>query len=120
MIAGGSSTLIAHFNDLAGDDVARLRRAFTADDLVLPPVVASEVLSDPGVDRFIETRLAELVLLPVLDGFWHRAGDARRKLLAGGFKARVGDALIAQSCIDHECRSSHATVTSATSPNTAG
>jgi hypothetical protein len=102
MLAADSSTLIAHFNDLRGADVETLRQTMAANQLILPPVVVSEVLSDPGVDAFIEERLAELILLPIGDGYWVRAGVARRRLLKIGFKARVGDALIAQSCIDHD------------------
>jgi predicted nucleic acid-binding protein len=33
-------------------------------------------------------------------GFWERAGALRSKALAKRRKARLGDALIAQSCID--------------------
>lgn len=102
MIAADSSTLIAHFNDLSGPDLVLLRGAMSAGQLLLPPVVVSEVLSDPGADSFIEERLAELVLLPISEGHWHRAGLARRLLIGKGFKARLGDALIAQACIDND------------------
>lgn len=34
------------------------------------------------------------------DGFWHRAGKLRASILARKRKARLGDALIAQCCID--------------------
>jgi len=102
MIAADSSTLIAHFNDLGGPDIALLQQAMSAGQLLLPPVVLSEVLSDPGADTFIEERLAELVLLPLSEGHWRRAGLTRRLLITKGFKARLGDALIAQSCIDND------------------
>jgi predicted nucleic acid-binding protein len=42
------------------------------------------------------------VLLPVLDRYWQRAGDARRLLRKNGYRAKIADALIAQSCIDHD------------------
>jgi predicted nucleic acid-binding protein len=102
MLAADSSTLCAHFSDLRGADVEDLRRAMAANQLVLPPVVVSEVLSDSGADAYIEERLAALVLLPITDGYWARAGHARRLLFSKGLKAKVGDALIAQSCIDHD------------------
>jgi predicted nucleic acid-binding protein len=41
-----------------------------------------------------------LPLLEVAYGYWHRAGALRAKVLATRRKARLGDALIAQSCID--------------------
>jgi predicted nucleic acid-binding protein len=33
-------------------------------------------------------------------GYWERAGALRAQVLAKRLKARLGDALIAQSCID--------------------
>jgi predicted nucleic acid-binding protein len=33
-------------------------------------------------------------------GYWQRAGELRAKVLAKRRKARLGDALIAQSCLD--------------------
>jgi len=44
--------------------------------------------------------LNDAPLLPLIDGFWDRAGIARRTLRAKGLKARALDALIAQCCID--------------------
>ncbi|MBN8993835.1 MAG: PIN domain-containing protein [Rhizobiales bacterium] len=101
-VAADSSSLIAHFNDMPGEDVHRLRAALASGQLVLPPVVLTEVLSDPGVDAFMEENLEQIVRLDLREGYWTRAGQSRRLLLAKGLKARVGDALIAQACIDHD------------------
>ena len=69
------------------------------EELFLPPPVLCELRSKP--DRaLIEGPLARLPLLEVLDGYWARAGDTRRQLLAKGLKAAMADALIAQACID--------------------
>jgi predicted nucleic acid-binding protein len=38
----------------------------------------------------------------VIDGYWQRAGESRRALKTHKLKARIADALIAQSCIDHD------------------
>jgi predicted nucleic acid-binding protein len=35
-------------------------------------------------------------------GYWQRAGLLRAKVLSMGRKARLGDALIAQTCIDRD------------------
>ena len=45
--------------------------------------------------------LSELPLVEVRPGYWQRAGELRARVLAKRRKARLGDALIAQSCIDH-------------------
>ena len=39
-------------------------------------------------------------LIDLVSGYWQRAGELRAKVLAKRRKARLGDALIAQSCID--------------------
>ncbi len=44
--------------------------------------------------------LSEVPLIEVTSGYWERAGELRAKVLGKGRKARLGDALIAQSCID--------------------
>jgi predicted nucleic acid-binding protein len=58
------------------------------------------------LDRALQDRqevsqtLAELPLIEVRPGYWQRAGELRAKVLAKRRKARLGDALIAQSCMD--------------------
>lgn len=101
MIAADSSSLIAYFNGMSGADIDRLHEAMTTGELVLPPVVVSEVLTDPAA-RTIENRVINIAVLAISDGYWIRAGHTRRLLVARGFKARVGDALIAQACIDND------------------
>ena len=43
-------------------------------------------------------------MIPVLETrevFWERTGLLRARVLRRGFKARLADALVAQSCIEH-------------------
>ena len=57
MIAADSSTVIAFFQGEDGHDVELLDRAMESAELVLPPVVLTEVLSDPGLSpRFHRSR----------------------------------------------------------------
>jgi hypothetical protein len=62
--------------------------------------VLTEVLSDPKLSSEVSQTLSELPLFEVSPGYWQRAGELRAKVLAKRRKARLGDALIAQSCID--------------------
>lgn len=101
MIALDSSALIAYLE-------GRETMAATAAGMVLgerqaclPPVVLSEVLSDPELPATVAGLIKALPTLPVTDGYWERAGTLRSRLLAKGFKARLADTLIAQSCLDH-------------------
>lgn len=100
MIAADTSTWIAFFQDDPGEDVELLDSALKDRQLVMAPPVLSELLSDPGVSRELSKTLTELPLIELQHGFWQRAGLLRAKVLARNRKARLGDALIAQSCLD--------------------
>jgi predicted nucleic acid-binding protein len=100
VIAADTSTWIAF---LQGDDgrVAQLLDKALEDRRVLmPPAVLTEILSDPKLPSAVEASLLDIPLIDITSGYWERAGALRAKVLAKRRKARLGDALIAQSCID--------------------
>lgn len=101
MIAVDTSSLIAFFQGEQGDDVAQVAAAIGSGQLALPPVVLTEILSRPPSDQAAADLVDAIELLTILTGYWERAAILRRKLLIKGLKSRLGDALIAQSCIDH-------------------
>ena len=100
MIAADTSSLSAYLKGEFGPDVEQLATAIAAGDLVLPPVVVTEILTDPATALLIDTAIRNIATLEVTAGYWVRAGLIRRALRSGGAKAKVADALIAQSCID--------------------
>ena len=100
MMAADTSTWIAFFQGEPGDDVELLDRALKDKQVLMAPPVLSELLSDPGISRDVSKTLTELPLVELQLGFWERAGLLRAKVLAKHRKARLGDALIAQSCLD--------------------
>ena len=100
MIAADTSTWISFFGGEQGDDVLALARALQARQVVMPPPVLTELLSDPELSASVAQTLLELPLVALKDGFWQRAGKLRAKVLAQKRKARLGDALIAQCCMD--------------------
>lgn len=100
MIAADTSAVL-HF--LHGyDSPARyaVRAALIDNALALPPVVVTELLSGPDREQRLDEVLEIASRLPVADGFWERAGDNRRSILVLGLRARLADALVAQSCLD--------------------
>jgi len=101
LIAVDTSTWIAFFRGDEGGDVDALDAALGSGQAVLPPVVLTELLSDPKLDRRVATLLRDLPVLELLPGFWERAGVTRARLLARRLRARLADSLISQSCIDH-------------------
>jgi predicted nucleic acid-binding protein len=102
MIAVDTSSLVAFLQGLPGPDVEKLHAAAAAGQLTLPPVVLTEIFSDPVSAKALTAVLPKLDLLEVKEGYWERAGQARALIKRHGLKAKTGDALVAQSCIDHD------------------
>ena len=100
MIAVDTSTWIAFLQGDEGDDADLLDRALQDRQVLMVPVVLTELLSDASLPAQVVKTISDLPLLQVASGYWQRAGVLRAKVLATRRKARLGDALIAQSCID--------------------
>jgi predicted nucleic acid-binding protein len=102
MIAVDTSSWIAYLQGEEGPDTAVLDDALERALAVLPPVVLSEILSDPELEESTRDLFRRLPLLEPSPGYWERVGSLRAKVLARNRRARLADALIAQSCLDHE------------------
>jgi predicted nucleic acid-binding protein len=101
VIAADTSTWVAFLEGSGGEDTDWLDRALEDSQLVMVPVVLTELLSDPKLPSDVTETISEVPLIEIASGYWQRAGALRAKVLAMPRKARLGDALIAQSCIDH-------------------
>jgi hypothetical protein len=101
VIAADTSTWIGFLQGDDGEDAELLDKALQDRRVLMAPVVLTEVLSDPKLPSEVSQTLSELPLLEIEPGYWQRAGELRAKVLAKRRKARLGDALIAQSCLDH-------------------
>jgi predicted nucleic acid-binding protein len=100
VIAADTSTWIAFLEGGSGDDVNLLTTALQNRQVVMVPAVLTELLSDPGIPSAASRTLSALPLIDAEPGYWERAGRLRARVLAKNRKARLGDALIAQSCMD--------------------
>jgi predicted nucleic acid-binding protein len=100
MIAADTSTWIAFLQGEPGEDVELLDQALEDKHVFMSPPVLSELLSDPRLSSAVAKILSEIPLLEIKVGFWQRAGALRAQVISKRRKARLGDALIAQSCID--------------------
>jgi predicted nucleic acid-binding protein len=100
VIAADTSTWIAFFQGETGADIELLDQALRDRQVVMVPVVLTELLSEPKLSAEVAKTLPQLPLLEIDAGYWQRAGELRAKVLAKRRKARLGDALIAQSCVD--------------------
>ncbi len=101
MIAVDTSSWSAYFGNATVLDVEAVDRALEHGNAVLPPIVLSELISNPRLEDVAARLFIRLPLLEPHEGYWERAGQLRRKVLARGLRARLADTLIAQSCIDH-------------------
>lgn len=102
MIAADTSTWVAFLEGSGGKDIELLDRALEDRQVLMVPVVLTELLSDPNLPSDVAETLSEVPLIEIGEGYWQRAGTLRAKVLAKRRKARLGDALIAQSCIDRD------------------
>jgi predicted nucleic acid-binding protein len=102
MVAADTSTWINFFKNNPSQKVDRLSQSLSDGILLMPPVVLMELLSFQGIKSSDQDLLRSLPRLDLREGFWERAGEARRTLLKKGLKARSMDCLIAQSCIDSD------------------
>ena len=100
MIAADTSTWIAFLEGSKDQDAQLLDRALEDRQVLMVPVVLTELLSDPKLSSAVAETLSEVPMIDIASGYWQRAGVLRAKALAKRRKARLGDALIAQSCID--------------------
>lgn len=100
MITVDTSTWVSFLEGEPGADADILDRALQDKRVLMAPAVLTELLSNPGLSQKTSKFLTQLPLIEVTAGYWHRAGELRARVLAKGRKARLGDALIAQSCLD--------------------
>jgi predicted nucleic acid-binding protein len=100
LIAADTSTWIAFLQGDPGEDTQLLDKALEDRQVLMVPSVLTEVLSNPELLQEVADTLCEVPLIEVKTGYWERTGVLRAKVLAKRRKARLGDALIAQSCLD--------------------
>lgn len=82
MTAADTSTWIAFFEGQSGQDVAMLYSGLQLRQIVMPPAVLTELLSDPELPASIARTLSELPLLDPEPGYWQRAGRLRARALS--------------------------------------
>lgn len=102
MMAADTSTWIAYFEGADAPDTALLDRALSDRQILMLPVVLAELISDPKLPSEVTEMLLDLPMVELQPGYWYRAGLLRAKVIGKRRKARLGDALIAQSCIDRD------------------
>ena len=101
MIAVDTNAMVAYLSGDRGADLKPLDEGLGDGTAALPPLVLTELLSDPARSSSLGPMLTALPRLDVLPGYWVRAAATRAKLLARKLRAPMADTLICQSCLDH-------------------
>ena len=101
MLAADTSTWIAYLQGDGGEDTDVLDKSLAERQVVMVPAVLTELLSNPKLPATVVDLLCDIPMLEITAGHWRRAGALRAKVIAKRRKARLGDALIAQTCVDH-------------------
>ena len=101
MVAVDSSTIVAYIQGTAGRDVELFDAGLMAADISIPPIVLTEVLSEPTLPEDYRNLILRLPVLELLADYWTRAAATRAIILTQGLRARLPDTLIAQACLDH-------------------
>jgi predicted nucleic acid-binding protein len=102
LIAIDTSSLLRWAGRKNGVDVDQVREAVRNGEAALPPIVLTEALSKPALELVFVSVVTSLGLMSIREGYWKRAGELRSDILSEGYKAKLADVLIAQSCIDHD------------------
>jgi hypothetical protein len=82
VIAADTSTRVAFLEGSAGEDVELLDRTLEDRQVLMVPVVLTELLSDPKLPSGVSEMLSEVPSIEIVSGYWQRAGALRAKVLA--------------------------------------
>jgi hypothetical protein len=82
VIAADTSTWVAFLEGDAGEDVRLLDSALEARQVVMVPVVLTDLLSDPKLPSSVAETLSEVLSIDISSGYWQRAGGLQAKVLA--------------------------------------
>lgn len=102
MIACDTSVLIDYLGGSLVPEAAQLDHELRNRNVAFPPVVITEVLSDPGAGPALVQSLSGIPLLEPTAGYWLRAGVLRARLKKLHLRASLADTLICQSCLDYD------------------
>jgi predicted nucleic acid-binding protein len=102
LIALDTSAFARLLDGLRDHATEAARAALSTRVAKLPPVVLTELLSNPSITPAAVDYVSSVPLIPLLDGYWQRAALLRVEVIRRGRKADIPDCLIAQSCIDHD------------------
>lgn len=100
MIVVDACVIIDFLAERSTPEVNALSRLLQRDLALLAPSTVTELLSDPAGGSPTAELIHSMERLVLDHGYWDRAGQLRSAMRGAGRKAALGDALLAQACID--------------------
>lgn len=102
MIAVDTSACARYISGDIDRNTDAVHDAIVRKSVYLPPAAQTELFSNVDLTEQARLLILDFPLLPILPGYWQRAGLLRAELKRRTLKAKIADVLIAQSCIDHD------------------
>jgi predicted nucleic acid-binding protein len=102
LICADTNCIMAYLSGEDGSDIEFLDKLLRRGAVAVPPVVIAELLSDPALSPEAELVIGSFPVLATGEGYWQRTGRLRARLAAHGYKAGLGDSLVAQICLDYQ------------------
>ena len=89
MIAVDTSSMVAFLKGDGGSDVNAVEEGLRLKQVVIPPVVLSELLSAKNMSKILSERLQSIQMLEITEGYWVRVGSLRQHILRNGCSAKI-------------------------------
>jgi predicted nucleic acid-binding protein len=96
-----TNSWIAYLAGSGGADIERIDEGLAGRFLGMAPVVLAELLSDPALPVEAAQFFQRIPLLELTKDYWVRAGNLRARMIRLGYKPKLADTLVVQSCLDH-------------------
>jgi predicted nucleic acid-binding protein len=100
MVIADTSVVIRWLAGEPGRETDLFAELLAMERVRLAPVTVTELLSHVHGGAALDEAVAKLAVIPLAPGYWERAGRLRATVRRAGRKAALGDALVAQACID--------------------
>ena len=101
MDCADTNSWIAYLAGSPGPDVERIEEGLAGRFLAMAPVVLAELLSDPALPPDAAKFFQRIPLLTLTEDHWVRAGTLRARMIRLGYKPKLADTLVVQTCLDH-------------------
>lgn len=102
MLAVDTSTFVSYLKGDKGSDVEFLNQSLIDKNIFFPPIVITELLSSTKIYSQLKEDINSFPTLELSENYWTQVGYLRSQMSKHGYKAKLADSLIAQSCLDHQ------------------